>query len=86
MKESIILDVRPRRDYMVSHIKGAINIPYFKVDENVDLDKSKLIKVYCTCGANSKIVCGKLEKMNYDVINLGAYAEIDMEREVGYEG
>lgn len=81
MKESIILDVRPRRDYVVSHIKGAINIPYFKVDENVDLDKNKLIKVYCTCGLYSKIICEKLKKLNYEVIDLGAYADIDMERE-----
>ena len=45
MKENeyIIVDVRTKEEYQQSHIEGAINIPYDEINEEVSLDKEKLI-------------------------------------------
>ena len=77
----IIVDVRTEEDYNTSHIKGAINIPYDTIDENTELDKEKTILVYCKSGTRSGIAKETLEKLGYEVINLGAFDSITLEKE-----
>ena len=50
----IIVDVRTKEEYDEGHLEGAINIPYDEIDENVDLDKTKTIMVYCKSGGRDK--------------------------------
>lgn len=46
----IILDARPKADYELDHIKGAISMPFFEVEERYnELPKDKWIVAYCAC-------------------------------------
>ena len=77
----VIVDVRTEEEYNTGHITGAINIPYDQIDENVDLDKEKLIFVYCVSGGRSSVAEETLTSLGYDVYNLGAYENIDLPKE-----
>lgn len=79
--EYIIVDVRTEEEFLSSHIKGAINIPYDKINENVSLDKEKIIFVYCRSGARSKTAYNVLKSLEYTVYDLGAMDTIDLEKE-----
>ena len=77
----VMLDVRTKEEYEESHIKGAINIPYDEIDEKTDLAKEKTIFVYCRSGKRSGIAYDTLTKLGYNVIDLGAFDSINMEKE-----
>ena len=79
-KNYIILDVRHKEEYDEEHILGAINIPLEEIDKNIKLDKKKTILVYCKSGVRSRKAYQKLKKMKYDVVDLGAYNTIDLEK------
>lgn len=71
----IILDVRTKEEYEEEHIDNAINIPYDEIDENIDLDKEKIIYVYCQSGNRSSIAYEKLKSLGYTVYDLGSYSK-----------
>ena len=77
----IVVDVRTKEEYELSHVKDSLNIPYDEIDENTDLDKSKTILVYCRSGKRSSIAYNTLTSLGYDVIDLGAYDSITLEKE-----
>ena len=77
----IIVDVRTKEEYDVSHVKGSINIPYDQIDENTNLDKSKTIIVYCRSGNRSSKAYNNLKSLGYDVYDLGAFDKITLEKE-----
>ena len=77
----VIVDVRTAEEYEESHVKGAINIPYDEINENVELDKSKTIMVYCKSGKRSSIAYNTLKSLGYDVYDLGDFASISLEKE-----
>ena len=79
--EYIIVDVRTKDEYADSHVVDSINIPYDEIDENSNLSKEKIIFVYCKSGKRSKIAYDKLKKLGYIVYDLGAYDDIDLEKE-----
>lgn len=79
--EYILLDVRTKEEYDEEHIKGAILIPYDTIDENISLDSSKYIFVYCRSGNRSKIAYDKLVSYGYQVYDLGAMSQLDLEKE-----
>ena len=60
----IILDVRTNGEYSEGHIPNAINIPLESIDA-IDIEKSKIIYVYCASGTRSKIATKKLIDMGY---------------------
>ena len=78
---TIIVDVRTKEEYETGHVKGAINIPHYEINEKIDLDKSKTIMVYCKSGTRSAIAYEALKELGYKVVDLGAYDSIDMEKE-----
>lgn len=78
--EHIIIDVRTKEEYGESHIKGAINIPYDKIDES-NLDKDKIIFVYCASGTRSKVAFNTLIESGYTVYDLGSFSQIDLPEE-----
>lgn len=80
-KDYTIIDVRTKEEYESGHIKGAINIPYDEINENINLDKNKNIFVYCRSGSRSKTAYNTLKELGYTVYDLGAYASIDLEKE-----
>lgn len=79
--EYVILDVRTKEEYDESHIKGSINIPYDEINENINIDKNKVVFVYCRSGNRSNIAYNKLKTLNYEVYDLGAFSSIDLDKE-----
>lgn len=79
--EYIIVDVRTIEEYNESHIVGAINIPYDKINENINLDKDKIIFVYCRSGNRSRVAYNTFINLGYNVYDLGAFYEIDLPKE-----
>lgn len=77
----IIVDVRSEDEYNEGHIVDSINIPYDQIDENTNLDKTKTIMVYCRSGNRSSIAYNILVDLGYDVLDLGAYESINLEKE-----
>ena len=77
----VIIDVRTHDEYATSHVKGSINIPYDQIDRNTKLDKNKTILVYCKSGVRSNKAYNTLKNLGYDVVDLGAYDNIDLEKE-----
>ncbi len=46
----IILDARPRQDYEMDHIAGAISMPFFEVEQRYkELPRDTWIVTYCAC-------------------------------------
>jgi len=79
--EYIVIDVRTEQEYDDSHVAGSINIPYDQIGENINIDKDKIIFVYCMSGARSEIAFNDLTNLGYTVYNLGAFSEIDLPKE-----
>ena len=77
----IIVDVRTKEEYDVSHVKGSINIPYDQIDKNTNLDKSKTIIVYCRSGNRSSKAYDTLKSLGYDTYDLWAFDKITLEKE-----
>ena len=66
----IIIDARPQSDYLRSHIKGAISIPFYDIDAAVGLlPKDLWIIFYCVCPhALSGKAADKLKAADYDKV------------------
>jgi len=79
--EYIILDVRTNEEYEKEHLKDSINIPYDEINENVELDKNKLILVYCQSGNRSSIATNLLIKLGYNVYDMGSINSIKLPKE-----
>ncbi len=76
-----IVDVRTEQEYQEGHVVGAMNIPYDSIDETTALDRSKTILVYCQSGKRSNIAYQTLKELGYEVLDLGAYDTISLEKE-----
>ena len=76
---AIIIDVRSSQEYNEGHICGAINIPDYEINCNINKvlpNKEKEIVLYCSSGFRSKDAYKKLNKLDYkNVYNL--YGGID---------
>lgn len=77
----IVVDVRTTEEYNTSHVVNSINIPYDEIKSNINLDKEKMILVYCESGTRSKIAYDMLKGLGYKVYDLGAYDEINLDKE-----
>jgi len=77
----IIIDVRTKEEYDELHIKNAINIPYDKINENSEIDKNKIIFVYCKSGKRSKIAYETLVNLGYIVYDLQGIDDIALDKE-----
>lgn len=79
--EYVIVDVRTKEEYNESHLTGSINIPYDQIDSSINLDKEKIIFVYCKSGNRSGVAFNNLTSLGYEVYDLGAFSEIDLPKE-----
>ena len=69
----VYLDTRAKKEYEVSHIKGArwIGFKSFNMNRVNDIPKNRKIVVYCTVGYRSEKIAEKLVKAGYtDMSNL----------------
>ena len=65
--KSILLDVRTKKEFVAGHIKGAINIDWYRRDFEVEilrLDKNKQILIYCHSG-------NRTSKAKFTMIGMG---------------
>ena len=68
----IILDIRPKEEFKVEHIPGAINLDYdgHKFQEKVEkLDKEKKYLIYCKTGVRGGYFLDKMRDSGFN----GAY-------------
>ena len=86
--EYIIVDVRTEKEFEEEHIVGAINIPLVEIDKEVELDKEKVILVYCFSGGRSKDAHDKLKSLGLNMLQLssvlyflGEFSEIELPKE-----
>ena len=78
-----IIDIRDGYLYNIDHIPNAKNIPmnFLLMNPNNYLKNDERYFIYCNFGKNSKIVCEKLYKQGYDVINIiGGYNEYNLSK------
>ncbi len=66
-KPVIIIDARAKEEFHVSHITGAMNIPYDKdpLKHFTCINPDSPIVVYCSVGYRSSILAGKLQDMGF---------------------
>lgn len=70
MKNKIVflIDVRSNQEYEEGHLNGAINIPLFNIEkeiQNIVKNKNDIIILYCSSGNRSKEAKKILEKLGY---------------------
>ncbi len=73
LKKKIIVDVREKKEFSISHIQFAKNYPYsdFSFEEfQNQYDKKTPIIIYCSVGYRSGKIAEKLNKYGYKVFNL----------------
>ena len=66
--DAVVLDVRTEGEFKEGHIKNAILLPYdqiYEQAENILIDKSQIILVYCRTGKRSEIAAKALIDMGY---------------------
>ena len=59
--------------------EDSTNIPYDEINEFMGIDKNTVLFVYCKSGARSKIATETLIDLGYEVYDLGAYENINLE-------
>lgn len=66
----IIVDVREQKEFAISHVPMAINLPLEAIRQgDYSLPKSKVILLYCENGGKSALVAKILSEKGYRVIN-----------------
>ena len=67
-KNTILLDVRSPQEFKEEHLKGAINIPLYELEQCYSSklkNKETIIVVYCKSGIRSKNAIKKLKKYGF---------------------
>lgn len=62
--EAVLVDVREENEFREGHIPGALNIP-LSVIQQIDLDKTAPLFIYCLRGSRSDRAAAILKKMGY---------------------
>lgn len=64
----IIVDIRDNYSYSISHIKNAINIPYYNLLNNYShfLNKNNIYYLYCDEGKQSYEISNRLNSFGYN--------------------
>ena len=78
-----LIDVRSKQEYNTSHIEGAVNIPVEEIENPSKkiITKEDTIIVYCRSGKRSSIASETLKKLGYNVLDLGAFDSINLDKE-----
>ena len=68
----IIIDIRDNYSYSISHVKNAINIPYYNLLNNYShyLNKNKRYYLYCEEGKQSLEISKRLNAFGYDTLSI----------------
>ena len=66
---AILLDVRSAQEYQEGHLEGAILVPEYEIEKNIEKiinDKHQEIIIYCTSGSRSKKAYKTMRRKGYD--------------------
>lgn len=78
----IILDVRTKEEYVEKHIVDSILIPYDEISaKTINIDKNKIILVYCRSGRRASTAVEKLKDLGYTAYNIGGIDNINLPKE-----
>jgi len=72
-EDAVVLDIREPFEFKKGHIANAINIPYAKLNQQIDTlepYKSKPLIVTCKSGTQSAHACKKLSKAGFQNVYL----------------
>ncbi len=72
-KKPIVLDVREKNEFLVSHLEGAnfVSFDNYNFDKISHLlDKKRKIILYCSVGYRSGVITQKLREKGFDTYNL----------------
>lgn len=67
-RDSIMIDVRSKQEYLENHIAGSMNIPLNKIRNEIETkvpNKNKEVIVYCQTGIRSMKAASILESLGY---------------------
>ena len=72
---TIIIDVRSKKEYKKRHMKNAINIPYNNIDSIInDVSKDSIVVIYAEDKKVSKKATNKVIDLGYSLVyDLGKY-------------
>ena len=73
--DALIIDLRDERSFRRGHVRGAVNIPYRELEDNMDFPKEKTLILYCARGGSSMAAARQLAKMGYETRSvIGGFA------------
>lgn len=66
--DAVLIDLRSREEYEVSHVKGARNLPYEEFEEmqSYDFPRGKVLVLYCDRGGASLMAARLLARKGYE--------------------
>lgn len=66
--DAVLIDLRDREEYKVSHVKGARNLPYEEFEEmqSYDFPRGKILVLYCDRGGASLMAARLLARKGYE--------------------
>ena len=73
-----IVDVRTADEFRSGHVKGSINIPLDRIQDQLKkLDKSKPVITCCRSGARSGMAADELKRHGFEVYNGGPWTSVN---------
>ncbi|MEO7081434.1 MAG: rhodanese-like domain-containing protein [Flavobacteriales bacterium] len=79
-KGAVILDVRSTAEFASGHVKGAINIPLDRLQQQLKkLPKDKVVIACCLSGGRSGSAVSILKGEGYECYNGGGWSSLDRE-------
>lgn len=79
-KGAVILDVRTTGEFAQGHVKGAINIPLDRLQQQIKkLPKDKPVVACCLSGGRSGSAVSILKAEGYEAYNGGGWSSLDRE-------
>lgn len=69
---TILIDLREREEYQKEHIKGAVNIPYERWEEEKDGWKHQfsILIFYCDRGNQSMYAAKEMNRLGYQAVSI----------------
>lgn len=84
--EQLFLDVGSPEEHTEDYLEDSLNIPHYMIMNNLhQLPEDREILVYCHSGTRSELVTVVLERLGYNVINIGTIDMAKSMTEVMYE-
>lgn len=71
-----LIDLRSRSAYEVSHLRGAVNIPFEELEDMIyegrlfEYQEGSPLVLYCARGGQSMVACNHLSQQGYPVVNV----------------